>query len=577
MTRLGCRRDPGQAGAAGRLPRPGWHGLAVPAVLGVTGELCAIGLLATGAWLLLSAALRPPILTLSVAIGAVQLFALGRGAARYGERLAGHDLGLRLQAQLRCWLYRRLARLVPGRLPGGDRGDLLTRLICDTDEVQDLVVRVAVPIVSATLAWVSAMLVATALLPRAAAILLAAGLLGAGGVAAGALLSGRRAAALPAARGAVGAWMLQVLTSAEELAVLGATEWAVAELDRRERALGAATRSVAMGTGLGRAAATLAGGTGLAGVAWAGGVAWRAGRIGPTGLGVLVFLALGVAALLRGLPDALSRLPVSRVSLRRLADLGRGGVPVSAAPAGGPAQPPPAGSGSGGGRGRRRAAGITLELEGAAVGYPGPDGTCAPVISGMNLEVAPGRPVALAGPSGCGKSAVVLTLLRFLDLADGAMTVNGADARDVADGRLRALLSWSPEQPGLFPVTLRANLRLAAPHATDGQIRELLADLALGPWLARLDHGLDTVLGPWGQPVSGGERQRLSVARALLADRPVLLLDEPTRHLDAPTANQVLAAVLDRARQRSLLWVSHRADELAMFPQVVQVPAAGGR
>ena len=111
--------------------------------IGVAGELGAMGLLATGAWLLLSASLRPPILQLSVAIGAVQLFSLERAFARYGERLASHSLGLGVQAGLRIWLYRRLASLLPAGLPAGNQGDLLARLISDTEEAQDLVVRAA--------------------------------------------------------------------------------------------------------------------------------------------------------------------------------------------------------------------------------------------------------------------------------------------------------------------------------------------------------------------------------------------------------------------------------------------------
>jgi ATP-binding cassette subfamily C protein CydCD len=130
------------------------------------------------------------------------------------------------------------------------------------------------------------------------------------------------------------------------------------------------------------------------------------------------------------------------------------------------------------------------------------------------------------------------------------------------------VLAWSPEQPALFPTSLRANLRVGAPHATDGQIASLLGQLQLGPWLDRLEDGLDTVLAPWGHPVSGGELQRLSLARALLAGRPILLLDEPTNHLDAATADKVLGAVLERARNRSLLWVTHRPAELALFPWV---------
>ncbi len=313
--------------------------------VGLAGELGALGLLATGAWLLLSASLRPPILLLSIAIGTVQLFSFLRATARYVERLASHNLGLGLQAGVRSWLYRRLEQLLPAGLPGGDRGDLLARLIGDTEEAQDLVVRAAVPVLAASAAWCAAVVTAAFLLPAAGWAILAAGVLATAGVTVTVILADRKAAALPAARAAVGSWVLGSLTSAEELAALGAGEWALAELAERERVLGARTRAVAAAVGLGRGACVLAGGAGLAGVTWAGAAAVRAGRISPVELGVLAFLALGVAGLLQGLPDALGRLPVSRASLERLAGLGELAVPCGRAGPGrcdGPARPGPA-------------------------------------------------------------------------------------------------------------------------------------------------------------------------------------------------------------------------------------------
>ena len=191
-----------------------------------------------------------------------------------------------------------------------------------------------------------------------------------------------------------------------------------------------------------------------------------------------------------------------------------------------------------------------------------------PVLRGLDLELAPGRPVALTGPSGSGKTSVVLALLRFIDLSAGRLTVDGADARMLPPEQIRELIAWSPEQPALFPAPLRANLRVGAPHTTDRQITELLGQLGLGPWLDQLESGLETVVAPWGHPVSGGELQRLSVARALLANRPVLLLDEPTGHLDPDTAATVLNAVLELTADRSLLWITHRPEELRQFPEV---------
>jgi ATP-binding cassette subfamily C protein CydCD len=552
------------------LDRPAGRRLLAATSIGVAGELGAMGLLATGAWLLLTASLRPPILVLSVAVGAVQLFSLARAFARYGERLASHSLGLGVQAGLRIWLYRRLASLLPAGLPAGNQGDLLARLISDTEEAQDLVVRAAGPLLAALVAWVVGAITAAALLPTAGGVVLAAGVLALTGTAAAVAVVSRRAAALPAARGAVTTWIHQLLASGEELVALGADGWALAELDRRERELGARTQAVAAAAGLGRAVATLAGGTGVAGVAWVGERALAAGRIGPVELGVLVFLALSVAGILRTLPDAAGRLPVSRASVQRLADLGHRPGPerlgVARSRPGHPSHlwldgPSPRPS-------------PPILLRGAAIGYPGAG--ARPAVRGVDLDLVPGQPVALTGPSGSGKTSVLFALLRFADLTAGQLTIGGADALALPPGQVRALLAWSPEQPQLFPATLRANLRVGAPHASDTQIVGLLRRLRLGPWLDRLEHGLDTVLAPWGQPVSGGELQRLSVARALLADRPVLLLDEPTRYLDAVTAGDVLAAVLDQAAGRSLLWVTHRPEELARFPVVRQLTTAPG-
>jgi ATP-binding cassette subfamily C protein CydCD len=562
------------------LDRLAWKRALVAVAIGVAGELGAIGLLMTGAWLLLSASLRPPILLLSVAIGAVQLFSFLRGTARYGERLASHNLGLGLQAGLRSWLYRRLEQLVPAGLPGGDRGDLLARLISDTEEAQDLVVRAVTPVLVTAVAWCAAVAAAAVLLPAAGLTIVVAGLFVMAGSAASVILVGRKAAALPAARGAVGAWVLGTLASAEELVAIGADEWALAQLAERERGLAARTRRVAAATGLGRAASMLAGGGGLAGVAWTGAAAMRTGRINPVELGVLVFLALGVAGMLQGLPDAAARLPVSRASLERLADIARKpsavAAPVLAADRS-ERQPGPTLATSAAGPPGQFAPIVlpALALHGAAVAYPNRPGTGQrPVISDVDLEIAPGRPVALAGPSGSGKTSVVFALLRFIDLTAGQLTVDGTDARVLPPEKVRALLAWSPEQPALFPASVRANLRIGAPSATDEQITDVLGQLQLGPWLDQLELGLDTVLAPWGHPVSGGELQRLSVARALLADRPVLILDEPTSHLDEATADAVLKAVVEHTANRSLLWVTHRPAELAMFPEVRILKAA---
>ncbi len=537
--------------------------------IALAGELGALGLLATGAWLLLSAALRPPILLLSVAIGVVQVLSLLRGTARYAERLASHGLGLGLQAGLRSWLYRRLERLLPAGLPGGDRGDLLARLISDTEEVQDLVVRTAVPVLAIAAAWLAAVATAAFLLPAAGWAILAAGITGTAGVMLAVILVRRNASALPAARAEVGSWVLGVLISGEELTALRADGWALTRLGERERALGARTRAVAA-AGLGRASCLCAGGGG-------------AGRRGVDGSGGSACWADQPRRARAGLPGAGRGRIAPGPARRRRPPAGQPGIPGAPRGVGPDASP----RGRGGSRQLRHRSGpafaaaaaarcarsprgtAAVALQGATIAYPnrsGP-GRC-PVVRDLDLDLLPGRAVALTGPSGCGKTSVVLALLRFIDLAAGRLTIDGVDATALPPEQVRALMAWSPEQPALFPASLRANLRLGAPDATDEQITDLLARLRLGPWLDQLDRGLDTVIAPWGHPVSGGELQRLSVARALLADRPVLLLDEPTAHLDSGMAAAVLDAVLELAAGRSLLWITHGREELRLFPEV---------
>ena len=277
--------------------------------VGLTGELAALGLLTTGAWLLLSASVRPPILLLSIAIGAVQLFSFLRGTARFVERLASHSLGLSLQAELRAWLYRRLAQLVPCGLPGGDRGDLLTRLIRDTEEAQDLVVRAAVPVLAAAAAWAAAVVTAVALLPPADWAILAAGILAAaghrrrgdprrpdGGRASGRAGRGRLLGPRhPHRPGGTGRSRSRGMGP-------GPTRRARAGPQRphqsRRRRCRAGPRRVRarQGSRAGR-------------VAWAGAAALRAGRIGPVELGVLVFLALASPPYSRACPTRSAACP----------------------------------------------------------------------------------------------------------------------------------------------------------------------------------------------------------------------------------------------------------------------------
>ena len=193
-------------------------------------------------------------------------------------------------------------------------------------------------------------------------------------------------------------------------------------------------------------------------------------------------------------------------------------------------------------------------------------------LRGADLDVAPGRVVAVTGPSGCGKSTLLAVLARQLDPAAGSYLVDGRDALGLPLEKVRELFAVVDDEPHVFATTLRENLRLARPAAstpdrtgpTMTTTRLTAARAAgLGAWFAGLPDGLATRLGAGGRGLSGGERARLSIARALLSGRPVLLLDEPVAHLDHPTALAVMADLLAARGERSVVVVSHRPEGLA--------------
>lgn len=530
------------------------------AAWGVLSSASGVGLLATSGWLITRASLRPPVLSLCVAIGLVQAFSLGRGAARYLQRLGVHRQALTRLAALRLALFDRAEPLVPGAATEDGvpmTAAVLSGFLSDADAVAEAGARVALASVDVGATVVLGTALTSVLVP-AAGLVLAIGGLGTVVAVTAAVWAGRTTAAHQASvRAEVAAQVIETVAAARELAAYGRDDLLDAALARWEVAARRDARRAGAATGLGRAVATWGAGATALGVVAAGLSALRAGHLSGVLLAVATFTALAVAEPLAALPPAVEAALTARAATARLDRLAS--VPRPAAEPACDADPPAEPFGAALQHARVEGAGGTARLDDAT------------------LAVAPGRRVALVGRSGSGKSTALHALLHFVECARGAARLGGVDVRDLRRASIARHAAWLPEETYLFAATLAENLRIGRPAATAAECEAVLRRVGLGRWLATLPDGLGTVLGAGGRAVSAGEQQRLGLARALLADGEVLLLDEPTAHLDPDGGRRLLTGLLASAGDRAVLVVSHEPGLARLVDEVVALPVPGAR
>ena len=534
-----------------RLGRPLSGRLALAVVLGVGAAGAAVGLTATSAWLISRAAQQPPVLYLMIAITAVQAFGISRGALRYGERLAAHDAALRIVGRLRGEVYLRLERLAPAGLAAYRSGDLLARLVADVDGLADLWLRLLLPYVIVLLVAGGAAVLVGALVPLAGLVLAATLLFVAFVVPLLAGRAGRDAERRVApARGALADGAVELLAGGPELLVAGATAAQLTTLGQLDDALAAAERGSGAAVGIGALTAGLAAGVAVWLALVTGIAAVQAGSLDVVALAVVVLTPLAAHELVAGLVPAAQHLPGLAAAAGRVEAVLREPDPVVE-----PAEPVPLPAGPYG-----------IRLTGIAARYDADH----PVLEGVSLALPAGGRAFVSGPSGSGKSTLAAVLLRFLDPCAGSVelvTPTGAvDVRRLAGDDVRRVVKSCAQDPHVFDSTLADNLRLARPGASDAVLRAALTAVRLADWVDELPAGLETAVGEHGARLSTGQVQRLALARALLADAPVLVLDEPTEHLDEAAASALVADILTATRGRTLVVLSHRTDLLARLP-----------
>ena len=537
--------------ALGQL-RPSHVVLAVS--LGVLAVGFGVALMTTAGYLISRAAEQPPILALTTTIVVVRFLALARPLARYLERLASHDVALRALGRVRATVYERIEPLAPAELAPFRRGDLVSRMVADVDALQGLYLRALGPLLVASVVSLACVVAVAVVLPMAA-VVLACGIASAGvGVPLLAARLGRRAGRRQAAaRGELTAELVELLRGAPELVAYGREEDALARVRHADRELVRLGRWDALVAGFADALSVLVAGLTTVGVLVVAVAAHDAGTLDRVLVAALALLALSSFDAVSPLPGAARELSATLASGRRVLDL-TGREPRVADPT----DPAPAPEGP-----------VTVALEGVTAAYPF---EASPALENFDLRLAPGSRVALLGPSGAGKTTVTNLLLRFLDPQEGRVTIDGIDLRALSREHVRRTFALAGQEAHVFDSSIRENLRLARPEATDEELRGVLHRARLEDWVETLPDGLDTLVGEEGGQLSGGQRQRLVVARALLTDSPVLVLDEPTAHLDGPTAEALVADVLEAAEDRSVLLITHRPEGLELVDRVVTIP-----
>ena len=514
-----------------------WGGLALTS---------GVALTATSGWLIVRASERPVILTLLTAIVGVRAFGMARPFFRHLERLRSHDSALGDLASARTSVYAALVPLTPARLGRRSRSAVLTGVVDDLTDVVEAHVRVRVPVLSAVVAAAFTTLLTGALVPAGAVVVLGWLLLV---VAVGGLgLRLERAAqpVLGAARAEVGRAAELVARHTSELRAIGAEGDVLTRLDRAHDDLGGALRRQSRGRALVTGGVLVL--TGLATLAMAR-VAVDA-DVSPGVMALLVVVPAALADALLPLADAVRARARAEQSGSRVTALLDQEPAVAATGTGQPDPRTP-----------------HLRLTGVGAGWV--DGRTD--VSGVDLDLPPGRRVGITGANGAGKSTTLAVLARALDPQSGRYLVDGRDVRELSLDGVRDLVAVVDDEPHVFAADLRANLLLAQPEATADDLVDALRVAGLGGWFDALPDGLATVLGDRGRGVSGGERARLALARAVLSRRPVVLLDEPVAHLDHPTATGVMRDVSRALAGRTVVVVSHRHEGLESLDEILDL------
>ena len=522
--------------------------------------MIGIALFALGGWAVAGLASGESAWGIALIIACAIGLSLLKGLARYLEQFAGHFVAFHCLAMLRNYFYDQLEPQAPAGTDRLDSGDIMNRVTKDIDRVEvffahtlaPVTTAIIVPILSvvwmgSAVSWTLAAVLAPFLLIVGAVI----PFLGSGSTA-------RAARELREARGAIAAHVTDSVQGVREVLAFGAQERREAEMSAIEKrissGLGTQGRWIALRRGLNQAAVAL----GVVTVAMVAGSNVLADTLTLPQAGLALGIAMGSFGPVLAVEEFAADLDQAFASAARVFAI------TDRAPAvADPAAPKPLSPGD-------------IEFTDVTFAYPTDEDAPAPapmVLDGVSIHIPTGKRTAIVGASGSGKSTLASLLTRTWDPASGTVTIGGTNVADASLHDLRATVASAPQRPYLFNDTLRANLLLAAPNATDKDLESALEAVDLTDWLATEKDGLDTVVGDMGERLSGGQRQRLALARALLRDAPIYVFDEATSQVDPATEARVRDGIARVATGRTIVEIAHRISAVRDADQIIVMDA----
>ncbi|HEX7621398.1 MAG TPA: thiol reductant ABC exporter subunit CydC, partial [Anaerolineales bacterium] len=533
-----------------------WGWVALSVLLGALTVGSNVGLMGTSAFLISAAALHPELGTLQVAIVGVRFFGIARGVFRYTERLTSHDVTFRLLARLRTWFFQALEPLAPARLMEHRAGDLLARIVADVETLENFYVRVVAPPLVAIVVTAGMVIFFGQVDQLLGWVYLAFMLvLGIGLPLLSWTLSSQLGAELVSRRAALHARMVEGIQGLADILVFGRGSDYAEILSVDAKSCSQTQWKLGSLTGFSNALTILLVNLGMLAILVLAIPLVATGRVSGVMLAVLSLAAFAGFEAVIPLAPAAQTLSSSLQAARRLFDV-VDAVPVVREPVRLTQDlflhPP--------------TTNCELQISDLSFTYPGQPW---PALQGLTFHLPPGKRIAIIGPSGAGKSTLVNLLLRFWDYSQGSILLDGREFHEFAQEDIRRLVSVISQRSYFFNDTIRQNLLLARPVATDSELRNAAQRAQIHEFIEGLPKGYETIIGERGFRLSGGERQRLAVARAFLKNAPIFLLDEPTANLDPLTERHLLDMLFTLTRDRSLLLITHRLVGLENMDEIL--------